>query len=491
MKVTIITVSLNSEKTIVTTLNSVLNQSYKNIEHIIIDGCSTDATIKILRQYPFKNKKIFIKRSNIYEAMNEGIKKSTGDLIGILNSDDFYNNDKIIERLVKIVKKSKAKIFLGDVVYFNGNNYNKITRYYSAKTFNKNQFQYGLMPPHTGCFIKKEIYNKYGLYKENFLIASDFEILTRFILKNNIQTKILNFLVTRMKSGGISGKNIKAYLISSFEIVRSLKDNKIYSNFLKSIIRLPIKLQQFFFFNSKSLNKKFDLKINPFYKNILKSDFKIIQSIKKIEFTRNFILSGMNLAFLGYLVKGNIKKHTNLINWPDGIFSKIFGINIKKIPGREILKLLNIKKSKVNEIIVLGNLGVKQEKYLKKIYKKKITNIKLPYGNINEIKKKLNIKLNDKQVCFITLPTPKQEELAYHLAEKNKNFKIICIGASINIASGHEKSVPRIFSNLEFIWRLRYETFRRTKRLIETFIYFIYGRFISHKIRDLNVTIGK
>jgi hypothetical protein len=423
--------------------------------------------------------------------MNLGIKKSTGDLIGILNSDDFYNNDQIIERVVKIAKKSKAKIFLGDVVYFHGSNYNKITRYYSARNFNKYQFQYGLMPPHTGSFIKKEIYNKYGLYKENFLIASDFEILTRFIFKNNIQTKILNFLVTRMKSGGISGKNIKAYLISSFEIMRSLKDNKIYSNFLKAIIRLPIKLRQFFFYNNESLNKKFNYKINSFYKNILRSDFKIIQNIKKIEFTRNFILSGMNLAFLGYLVKGNIKKHANLINWPDGIFSKFFGINIKKIPGREVLKLLNIKKSKVNEIIILGNLGVKQEKYLKKIYKKKITNIKLAYGNINEIKKNLNIEFNDKQVCFITLPTPKQEELAYHLAEKNKNFKIICIGASINIASGYEKSVPKFFSNFEFIWRLRYETFRRTKRLIETFIYFIYGRFISYKIRDLNVTVYK
>jgi len=491
MKVTIITVCLNSEKTIINTLNSVLTQSYKNIEHIIVDGGSTDSTLKILREYPFKNKKILIQKSNIYEAMNEGIRNSNGDLIGILNSDDFYNNDKIIDKVVKIAKKSKAEIFLGDVVYFNGKNFSKITRYYSARNFKKKNFKFGLMPPHPGSFIKKKIYLEHGLYKENLLIAADFEIFLRFILKKKIHTKILNLLITRMKTGGISGKNIKAYLISSYEIIKSLKENDVYVNLFMPLARLPIKLSQFFFYNTYILNKKLKIKINYFYKNILKSDFKIIQNIRKISFNKNFILSGMNLAFLGYLVKGNIKKHPDLINWPDGLFSKIFGINIIKIPGRQVLKLLNVKKSKINEIIVLGNLGFAQEKYLKKIYGKKITNIILPYGSIDKIIKDIKITFNKKQLCFITLPTPKQEELAFWLAKNNKNFKIICIGASINIASGQEKSVPKIFTNLEFLWRLRYETLRRTKRLIETFIYFFYGKFISYKLRDLNVEIQK
>ena len=188
-------------------------------------------------------------------------------------------------------------------------------------------------------------------------------------------------------------------------------------------------------------------------------------------------------------MKGNIKEHPNLINWPDGLFPKIFGTEIQKIPGREILKLLALKKSKISEIIVLGNLGKIQKKYLEKLYNKKVTNKNLPYGNINEIKKSINIRLKANQLCFITLPTPKQEQLAYELTKTNKYFKIICIGASINIGSGVEKSVPKLFSNFEFLWRLRYETFRRSLRLLETFFYFFYGRFISGKIKNLNVKI--
>jgi glycosyltransferase involved in cell wall biosynthesis len=491
MKVTIITVCLNSEKTITNTLNSVLTQTYKNIEHIIIDGGSTDDTINLIKKYPFKNKKIFIEKSSIYQAMNIGVKKSTGDLIGILNSDDIYNNNKVIQNIVSQAKKNEAKIFLGDVVYFNGNNFSKITRHYSAKNFNKNNFKYGMMPPHPGSFIKRDVYEKYGLYNENFLIASDFEIFVRFILKSKIKTKTLNLLVARMKTGGISGKNIKAYLISSFEIMSSLKKNNIDTNLINPLIRLPIKLKQFFFYDPEHLNKKFFFKIHKYYKKFINPDFKIIENIKKISFNKNFILSGMNLAFLGYLVKGNIKKHDHLINWPDGLFTKIFGIKIKKIPGRDVLKSLNIKYSKIKEIVVLGNLGSAQKNYLNNLYRKKIININLPYGNIDKIKKNLNVRLSSDQVCFITLPTPKQEELAYYLSKKNKYFKIICIGASINIASGAERSVPQIFSNFEFLWRLRYETLRRTIRLLETFFYFLYGRFISKEIKNLYVEIKK
>jgi glycosyltransferase involved in cell wall biosynthesis len=491
MKVSIITVCLNSEKTIINTLNSVLSQNYKNIEHIIIDGGSTDKTLSIIKKYPNKNKKIVVKKnSTIYEAMNEGIKNSTGKLISILNSDDFYNNDNVIPEVVNIAKKSKAKIFLGNVAYFSGKNFFNITRYYSANGFKKSDFKYGMMPPHPGSFIKKEVYEKFGLYNTNYLIASDFDIFVRFIRKENIPVKFLNKLIIRMKTGGISGKNLKAYLVSTFEILKSLKNNNVNSNLIYSLLRIPKKLFQFLNFNKNILNKDFFIKKVSFYKKHLKANFKIITKIYKISFTKNFILSGMNLAFLGYYTKGTIKEHPNLINWPDGLFSKIFGMNIIKIPGRKILKLLNVKKSEISEIIVLGNLGKIQKNYLEKLYNKKITNIILPYGNINQIKKSINIKFKKNQLCFITLPTPKQEQLAFELAKSNKYFKIICIGASINIGSGVEKSVPNFFSTFEFLWRLRYETFRRSIRLLETFFYFFYGRFVSKKIKNLYVEIN-
>jgi hypothetical protein len=327
------------------------------------------------------------------------------------------------------------------------------------------------------------------LYNTNYLIAADFDIFVRFIKKEKIPVKILNKLITRMKTGGISGKNFKAYLVSTFEILRSLKINNVSSNIVYSLLRIPKKLFQFFNFDRDILNKKFFIKKSLFYKKYLNENFKIITKINKISFNKNFILSGMNLAFLGYLSKGNIKEHPNLINWPDGLFSKIFGINIKKIPGRTVLELLNVRKSKISEIIVLGNLGDIQKYYIQKLYNKKVTNINLPYGNIQKIKKSINLKLKKHQLCFITLPTPKQEELAYEIAKQNKFFKLVCIGASINIASGVEKSVPKYLSNFEFLWRLRYETFRRIFRLLETFYYFFYGRFVSNKIKDLNVKI--
>ena len=158
MKISIITVCLNSEKTIRYTLNSVISQNYHNIEHIIVDGGSTDNTLKILKKYKFKNKKVFLlKNKSLYSSINYGIKKACGELISILHSDDIYNNNSIIRNIVNIAKVSKYKIFFGNVVYFKNTNFEKITRFYSSRNTSRKTFAYGNMPPHTGSFYKKEI----------------------------------------------------------------------------------------------------------------------------------------------------------------------------------------------------------------------------------------------------------------------------------------------------------------------------------------------
>jgi len=181
MKISIITVCLNSEKTIPYTLSSVLSQNYNNLEHIIIDGGSTDGTKKILNLYPFVKKKIFnIKEKGIYSAINYGIKKSSGDVICVLNSDDIFNSNNTVKTVVKEIKQNKKfDIFLGNVVFFN-KSFHHITRYYPATDFKNSLLKYGMMPPHPACFIKKKIYEKYGLYNKDFKIASDFEIFLRF-----------------------------------------------------------------------------------------------------------------------------------------------------------------------------------------------------------------------------------------------------------------------------------------------------------------------
>ena len=213
MKISIITVTLNSDNTLSDTLNSVLSQNYKNTEHIIVDGGSTDNTLKILKDYPNKNKKIFVKKKfGIYKSINFAINKCSGKFICILNSDDIFHCNNTVKNLVKKISKNKnIDIFLGNVAYFKGSNYYKIHRYFSSKNFSQWKMKFGLMPPHPGSIIKKNIYLKYGKYAEDFQIAADFELFLRFLSIHKIKFKILDDIIVRMRSGGISGKNIYSY----------------------------------------------------------------------------------------------------------------------------------------------------------------------------------------------------------------------------------------------------------------------------------------
>jgi glycosyltransferase involved in cell wall biosynthesis len=490
MKITIITVCLNSGSTILHTLNSVLTQTYKNIEHIIVDGGSTDKTIEIAKKYNLKNKIIVHQtKGGIYNAMNLGIKKSTGDYICTLNADDIFNSNNTIKNVVKKINKNKDyKIFFGDVVFFDADKFIEINRNYNVKNFNKNLLKFGVMPPHPGSFIKKEIYLKYGLYEEDYKIASDFEFFLRILYKHNIHFKKLNFLITRMKTGGISGKDIFSYFISTIEIIKSFKKNKLACNIFYIILRFPIKLLQFVNLNTEKLNRSFKLNLSKFFLENYKYDFNLLTDIKLLNQKKNFILSAMNLAFLGSYSKGEIEKNNYLVNWPDGIFSSIIENKIKKIPGRDILKDIKIHNS-IKKIVVLGNLSFQGLNYLKKKFKIPITNYKLTFGNVKFIIKNLKINLKKNELILLTLPTPKQEIIANYLAKNNKYFKIICIGGSVAIASGEERQVPNFMSHFEFFWRLRYDTIRRFNRLIITFYYFLYGYFFTKKIRNLKINL--
>jgi glycosyltransferase involved in cell wall biosynthesis len=486
MKITILTVCYNNEKTIPETLNSVLNQTYKNIEHIIVDGKSEDKTKFFLKKYPLKNKKIYsLKKNGVYNALNYGIKKATGDIIHILHADDILQSDNTISNVINIIKQRKEKIFLSDVVFFKNNNYLSISRFYSAKYFTQDKLRFGIMPPHPGLFVKKEIYKKF-LYNESYKIAGDFDFFLRTLFINKIDFFYLNLITVRMRLGGISSKNIYAYITSTLEIFKSFNLNNVKSNLLHSLARIPSKVLQLFFFKKDLINKYFQIKISSFYKKNARYDFLIKKNANYLDFNENFIYSAMNLAFLGAYSKGEIKKNKHLINWPDGIFSKkISDLNIK-IPGREIVRSLRIPKI-IKKIIVIGNLSHNAKLFLENLYKKKIKNINVPYGDINVILKNFKYKTSKNELIFTTLPTPKQELIANYLASRNKEFRIICIGGSISIACGDEKEVPKFLYSFEFLWRLRYETKRRIFRLLISLIYYVYGRFFNRKLNNLKI----
>ena len=490
MKISIITACLNSEKTLKYTLNSILIQDYRNIEHVIVDGGSTDNTLNILKDYKLKKKKIILAdKSKLYEAINIGVKNSTGKIITILNSDDIYNSSNTLSSVINKIKNTNAKIILGNVVYFKDDYFSKIIRFYSSKKFKYWMLKYGIMPPHTGSFLYKSIYTKYGMYNETYNIAGDFEFFLRLIYVKKIKFIITNILISRMKLGGISTKNIYSYFISSFEILRALNENNIKSSFIKTLLRIPSKIKQLFIFNSKKLNSSFKLVTSKYYNFLFKSNFKLLSNLNNLNNFDTYILSAFNLAFLGSYSKGLIKNSEKLLVWPDGIFVKTLKFNIKKIPGRNIIKYLKLPEQ-INTIKVFGKLSEKSKLFLKKKFNKRIVNIPLPFGSIREITKKRYLIKND-ELIFITLPTPKQEQFAEHLAQNNKKYKIICIGGSIAIASGEEKVVPKKIYYLEFLWRLRYDTLRRLYRLIYTFILFLYGKYITNKINKISISFAK
>jgi len=475
MKITIITPTFNSEKTILDTLDSVSCQTYKNIEHLIIDGGSQDETLNILKNYKRKKIKIFRKKTNIYQAINHGIKRSKGDIIGILGADDIYQNSNVIKYVSKkFISNPETNILIGSLVYFAKKNYSKVLRYYSNDSFSNKTFKYGMMPPHPSTFIKKNIYDKIGYYDENIPISSDFKFFLKLIHKKKFTYHFLKKVLVRMRTGGVSTRNIFAPFKITIEIHKILKEDKIYSNYIFLIFRLILKTKQFVFKNHEA-NKEFELIKYIKKREDISKTFKIVNSANLlIKQNKNFVLSALNLAYLGYYGAGKINQYNDLYHWPDGYYSKKIYPKIRKIPGRILLKKIKNYKN-IKSIHIIGNLNTQNRYFLKKKFPgKKIKNSPLPILNESEIKNYIP-KINEKELIFITLPTPKQEMLAEYLSKKNKKFKIICIGASLNLISNFEKPVPMFLykNNLEWLWRLRTDPRRRVLRIIQSYYFYL------------------
>ena len=242
LKISIITVVLNNKETIQDAISSVLDQTYKDIEYIIIDGASTDGSIETIKSYGDKITKFVSEPDKgLYDAMNKGIKLATGDVIGILNSDDFYIDEFVIERVVREFEKKQVDSVYADLVYVNPENLDKIVRYYDSSHFNPQRFAYGWMPAHPTFFVKRKAYEKYGVFRTDLKIAADFDILVRFLYIHKISYSYIKEILVKMRTGGVS-TSFNSIWINNIETLRVCRDNGIKTNIFKILSKYPAKI---------------------------------------------------------------------------------------------------------------------------------------------------------------------------------------------------------------------------------------------------------
>ncbi|GHN00227.1 glycosyl transferase [Cytophagales bacterium WSM2-2] len=245
-KVTIITVTFNSAATIRETIESVLSQDYPNIEYIIIDGLSVDGTQEIVKSYGSSIAHfISEKDKGLYDAMNKGIEIASGDVIGIINSDDLYAHPKIISNIVSVFEKDNVGIVYGDLIYFKTGMPDVPIRYYKGGVFSTRRVQYGLMPPHPTFFIHKNVYTKYGKFDLQFTLSADFDLILRFLGVHKVQFKYCPEVFVKMRTGGKSTSSLKRTLIMNREDLSSCQKNGIYVNPFKFYLKYPIKFFDF------------------------------------------------------------------------------------------------------------------------------------------------------------------------------------------------------------------------------------------------------
>lgn len=246
IKVSIITVTYNSAATLADTIRSVAVQNYCDIEYLIIDGNSSDGTQDIIRSFNGTvSRWISEPDKGLYDAMNKGIQLATGDVVGIINSDDFYHRSDAISKVVGAFEESNCQCVYSDVRFVRPGKLEKTVRYYSSKGFSPEKFKRGIMPAHPTFFTYRENFLKYGLYKTDYEIAADFELLVRFLYKFKLSFHYLPIDLMKMRTGGLSTKSWRSNVIINQEDLRACKENGLetnyfwlYSRYFKKLLEL-------------------------------------------------------------------------------------------------------------------------------------------------------------------------------------------------------------------------------------------------------------
>lgn len=215
MTISIITATYNSAKTVRDTFESVLRQTYKDIEYIVVDGASTDETIAIIKAYEprFEGRMRWISEPDegIYDAMNKGLKLATGDVVGILNSDDFYTSDDVLAQVAETLADEHIDAVYGDIHYVREEDISRAVRYYSSRRFTRKRMRMGYMPAHPSFYARLSCYQQYGGFDTSYKIGADFENLLRLIYVNHIQMRYIAKDFVTMRMGGVSSSGLKSY----------------------------------------------------------------------------------------------------------------------------------------------------------------------------------------------------------------------------------------------------------------------------------------
>lgn len=247
MKITVITVCYNSAETIAHTLRSVREQTYGNIEHIIVDGGSKDNTLEVIKAEGLHVTKVVSERDNgIYDAMNKGIRLAAGEVVAFLNADDFYRDTDVLVRVAKVMQAEQLDALYGDVEFFRPGKQDSVARRYNSGRFTAGRLGWGWMPAHPALFVRRALFERYGTFRTDYRIAGDFEFIARVFRHPELRHRHLPESLVRMQLGGVSTSGWRATLLLNREMMRACRANAIPTNWLKMLLRYPFKALEFF-----------------------------------------------------------------------------------------------------------------------------------------------------------------------------------------------------------------------------------------------------
>lgn len=246
MKISVITVAFNAARTISDTLESVAMQTHPEVEHIVVDGASTDATLAIIHRHGKHVAHLISEPDHgIYDAMNKGLRQATGEVIGLLNADDVYADTGVLERVSRVMETERLDALFGDADFVSPDRLDRPLRRYRSERFSPERIAWGWMPAHPTLFLRRQVYERFGLFRTDYRIAGDFELVARIFHGNTLKYRHMPEVLVRMRTGGISTGGWRSTMLLNREVLRACRENGIRTSLPRILLKYPAKLMEF------------------------------------------------------------------------------------------------------------------------------------------------------------------------------------------------------------------------------------------------------